>query len=558
MACILVLVTACSTAPVAEAKCAGAILPGDLVITEILADPTGPDEGKEWFEIFNATAATIELDGLAIVHSRADGSRAKTHVMATSSIPAGGYLVLGNTVSELLPKHMAYGYAADLGDLYNSDSGKLTLSCGAIELDVAIYDRVKSGRSRAFDGGAMPDYLANDEGRNWCEAGFEFDAGNFGTPGQRNDDCEVVTAGRCSDGGVMRDAVAPEPGDLVITEVMPNPAKANDATGEWLEVRVARDVDLNGLMLDRLGDSAPPVAISSETCVRVQAGSFAILGRSRDAAVNGMLPRVDAVFSLSLLSGSATAPGDVQLLMGHTLIDGVRWTKSSSGKSLQLDPDFVDASANDDERVFCDAVTAYGAGDQGTPGTANAQCPVLPPAGMCNQLGTLRPVDRPRPGQLVITELMANPAGIDADQEWFEIKNVGADAFDLNGLSLDRAGDSAQPSAVLAADCKPIAPGGYAVFARSADPQRNGMLPRVDATYTFSSSDAGNIQVLDGAAVLDAVTWTDAPNHASAQLDPFFTTATGNDDASHFCAATVAYGTEGNQGTPGGANRACP
>ena len=60
--------------------CKDTLLAGDLVITEVFADykaptgGTGADEGKEWFEIYNASDRPIELTGLTIVHSRPDGS----------------------------------------------------------------------------------------------------------------------------------------------------------------------------------------------------------------------------------------------------------------------------------------------------------------------------------------------------------------------------------------------------------------------------------------------------------------------------------------------------
>ena len=36
------------------------LLPGDLVITEVMANPDGVDDGKEWFEIHNASGAAID------------------------------------------------------------------------------------------------------------------------------------------------------------------------------------------------------------------------------------------------------------------------------------------------------------------------------------------------------------------------------------------------------------------------------------------------------------------------------------------------------------------
>src|SRR5689334_17718169 len=99
-------------------QCSGMVL-GDLVITEVLADygaPTGAsgtDEGKEWFEIHNASSAPIELKGLTLEHGRPDDlpEDRKRHVMGEITIPANGYITLGNVLPDLAPDHVNYGYA---------------------------------------------------------------------------------------------------------------------------------------------------------------------------------------------------------------------------------------------------------------------------------------------------------------------------------------------------------------------------------------------------------------------------------------------------------------
>jgi hypothetical protein len=201
----------------------------------------------------------------------------------------------------------------------------------------------------------------------------------------------------------------------------------------------------------------------------------------------------------------------------------------------------------------------YGLGDLGTPGGANGQCTTLPPAGMCLQDGiTLRAIVKPAAGKLVITEVMANPK-VEPAQEWFEIANTGATAFDLNELGLDRAGDTRMPDVIHAADCKSVAPGGFALFARSTDAATNGMLPPPDATFGFSMvNSAGDVQVLDGTTVLDAVTYATTTDGVSLQLDPDHFTTADNDAAANFCPATAPYGDMTNQGTPKAANAQCP
>jgi len=535
------------------------------VITEVFADykaaagSTGVDTGKEWFEIYNAADHPIQLQGMTITHSRPDGSKGNSHTMTDVTIDVGQYLTLGNSTPDLLPPYVQYGYSADLGDFFNTDGGKLALDCGGTEIDSATYDSIKEGHSRQLTAAQPPDYTLNDDPTNWCEGDLtEFDAGNFGTPGQDND-CTPVLQGMCNDGGTMRAVVSPMPGDLVITEVMPNPSVVSDTTGEWFEAKVIHDVDLNGVGLDRAGDTAKPDVITSPDCVHVAAGGYALFAKSTDITMNGNLPvPVHGTFKFSMVTGTVSAPGDVQILVGTTVIDAITWTKSSNGKALQLDPDLIDPISNDDPSNFCDATTAYNGADLGTPAADNTQCTTLPPAGMCLDNGTLRAIVKPAAGQLVITEVMANPKTEPA-QEWFEVTNTGAAAFDLNELGLDRAGDTRAPDVIHAADCKSVAPGGFALFARSADPTTNGMLPPPDATFGFSLvNSAGDVQVLDGTTVLDAVTYATTTDGVALQLDPDHFTAADNDVAANFCAATAPYGDMTNKGTPRAANAQCP
>lgn len=548
--------------------CKEDLQPGDLVVTEVFADyqaangGTGADEGKEWIEIYNASGRAIELAGLTVIHGRPDGSKQQQHVLDDVTLAPDQFFTMGNSAQDLLPPYIDYGYGDDLGDLFNTDAGKLQLRCGDVEIDSAIYQDVRPGHSRQLTASQPPDFTINDAAESWCEAeATQFEAENYGTPGQDND-CIPVIAGRCTEGGVTRDTVPPGPGDLVITEVMPSPAAVADAAGEWFEARVLRDIDLNGIGLDRASDTAMPDVIASPDCLRVASGAYVVFARNTDPLINGGLAPY-GTFRFSLLSGSQTVPGDVRIMNGATIVDAVTWTASRTGRSISLDPDFASDTANDEATNFCDGTMAYNTvgavSDFGTPSLPNAQCPLLPPAGQCLQNGTPRAIVKPAPGKLVITEFLANPAGTGTDttQEWFEITNTGTSSFDLNGLGLK--GNSTTVNVVSSAECKAVPPGGFALFAHGTDPAVNGMLPEVDATFTFALSQSnGSLSVLDGATVLDSIAWTiGIQDGASKQLLPGATsTVTGNDSAANFCDAqpTQAYGATTNLGTPRAAN----
>lgn len=564
------LATACGPSSKGEG-CADDILAGDLVITEVFADfkappgGAGTDEGKEWFEIYNAGDRPIELEGMTVVHSRPDGSRENLHIMDKVTIGPEQYLTLGNSVPDLLPAYIDYGYSADLGDLFNSDGGKLALRCGDTEVDAATYDGVVSGRSRQLTAQQPPDYTLNDVQVNWCEAtATEFDTANFGTPGSESD-CTPVVVGQCNDGAGMRDVVTPAAGELVITELMPNPFGSADIdTGkEWFEVKAMADVDLNGLGIDRLNTTTTPDVIESPDCIRVTAGSYVVFARSFDPAVNGTLPSGAVLATFSKTSLVQTA-GDLQLLSNGNVVDAITWTGSREGASIALDPDLTDTGSNDSPGNFCDGTTAYNADmDKGTPGGENGQCTILPPPGMCDDAGTLRAVVKPVAGQLVINEFLSNAAGTgtpspDQTQEFVELVNTGATPFDLNGLTIKVTSAS---STINVPECKTVPAGGFALLAHSVDPAVNGGLMGVDATFPGSLNIGSQVSMLDGMIILDAVTGISGSDGVSDQLRLDKQNVTDNDMIANFCKAQKVaeqkYGPLENYGTPKAAN-VCP
>jgi hypothetical protein len=400
-------------------------------------------------------------------------------------------------------------------------------------------------------------------GSNTCAGRLACNAANNGSV------CDC-SENLCNDNGTLRPIVVAAEGDLVITEVMPNPTQVADAAGEWFEVRVMRDLDLNGIALDRAGDTTAPETIVAFDCIPIAAGSTLVFAKTADPAANGGITGgVTRTFSFALIDGSAAAPGDVQLLAGATVVDAISWTSTRSGRTHQLDPDLTDHIANNSEAAFCDGTTPYGLGDFGTPNAANVQCPIVVPAGSCDDGGSIRPIVKPAAGALVISEVMVNPViESPAGQEWFEITNTGLAPFDVNELGLDQAAGTRPPDIIQNTACLSIPPGGFAVFARTVDPALNGGITTVDATFGFAlSNTAGDLQVVDGANVLDAITWGNVSagsfDGVSLALDPDATTTAGNDTPAStlgtvWCLGSSPYGDGTNLGTPRAANAQCP
>lgn len=536
--------------------CEANLLPGDLVVTEVLPNPDGDDSGKEWFEVYNATSGTIDLRGVTLVYSRADGTNRKTHVIDAASIGAGEYMVFGGVLEVAMPAYMDYAYGGDLGSLTNS-GGRLALECNGTLVDEIVYLEGANGVSLSYDGQRVPDAIGNDTLTDWCDSETEFVVDNLGTPGLPNDHCEGINpAGTCLVGGVERNIVAPTAGNVVITELMPDPSAASDTAGEWFEVYFAQAADLNGLQLGN-DEGAVEFTVGGADCIPVAAGTYVLFALEDDTALNGGLPAVDVVFDGFSLTNSG---GRLFVGYGDVELDHITYTSGmvSAGASTSLDGAILDATQNNDATNWCDGVDVFGGGDMGTPGAANPSCNVVPPNTCIDPISSnARAIVPPVMGDVVITEYMANPdAVLDGVGEWFEV--YFAQAADLNGLQI---GESSNPAAstVTSADCIPVTAGSYVVFAKSSDSLVNGGMTNVTYTPSFGLTNAGADTIAVGYAdtVFDEITCSSVSIGISTSLSLTALDTTQNDNPANWCDSVAAYG-DGDLGTPGLANPTCP
>ncbi len=166
-------------------------------------------------------------------------------------------------------------------------------------------------------------------------------------------------------------------------------------------------------------------------------------------------------------------------------------------------------------------------------------------------------------GDLVITELMVNPkVASDANAEWFEIHNTTNRVLYLNGLVVSSAVDG-DNHVISDNDMVVLDPGGTMVLGNNADTSLNGL---VTLDYVYSglslSNEVDELALHAGAILLDVVAWDDGdtmpdPEGASIQLDPFFLTASENDNAEYWCDSIEAWGTGTDLGSPGSDNPLC-
>jgi hypothetical protein len=551
----------------ADADTGGAMgtapLPGELIITEIMADPSGiSDSVGEWFEIHNLAATEVDLAHCTI-HDDGIDSYPLADTWPTLPMEAGAYWVLGTNGDPA--QNGSVEVDVVYGEIFLSNqSDEIRISCGGVLIDEVVYDKewpLDPGASMSFDAAAPQDTTANDEMAHWCAATTLYTVGNAGTPGAANEACPV-------------------PDTEVDSCLLLSPAAIAAIVGD--------PVPFIGLIYDE-GDTDWTTGSDPIEGLRAQAG----WGQAADAPESWTW--TDAVASDGWLDDEfpghdqyevfveAPTPGAYAAAFRFSMDDGATWTLcdldgsengfdvvaagslTSAENPCDTDPCAVGPAPSCDGDVLTttlspgtcslDGITAVCTYDE-----VVDDCALT--AGVCLDGACVGGATAPQAGDLVITEIMINPDAVsDANGEWFEVLNASDDLLNLDGCVLGGANDS--PLTIDAGGALLAEPGTYLLFVRNPVEAENGGLTGV---FDFSGialgngSDALSIQC-DG-VMIDEVAWDDGATFpdtkgVSMQLDTESLDATVNDDGEAWCDALTPYGDGGDLGTPGAANHAC-
>ena len=189
--------------PLGEASVLVLPLEGDLVITEVMLAPYAVDDSVgEWFELYNASGADIDLEGWTLSDVVAGDSDT---ISGSLIVPAGGTVVLGNNWDPATNGNVPVDYwysGFTLGDV----SDEIVISYYAAEVDRIEYD-LSGAWPALVPGQAMmlavdfSDAVSNDDPLNWCGSTTSLGVGyDFGTPGAANDDCACYDSDHDVDG----------------------------------------------------------------------------------------------------------------------------------------------------------------------------------------------------------------------------------------------------------------------------------------------------------------------------------------------------------------------
>ncbi|HEY5927660.1 MAG TPA: hypothetical protein VIV11_38510 [Kofleriaceae bacterium] len=177
----VVLAVGCVRDP-AEALCPS-VQPGNLVLTEFRGPQSPEDSMGIWVELYNASGATIDLEGTKVRFRRKDGS-AEVPVLVRRSltVAAGAYVVLGLVNDDdLKPAYIDYGFALDFHLSFLAAAAVDVEACGE-RIDLATYDDLPNVGTYSL--GVAPDATANDIPASWC-----VNTASSGTPQQPNPAC---------------------------------------------------------------------------------------------------------------------------------------------------------------------------------------------------------------------------------------------------------------------------------------------------------------------------------------------------------------------------------
>jgi hypothetical protein len=183
-----------ATPPVTPAPAAPKPTPGEVLITEVMFDPSTPEPLGEWIEVHNTASSARSLSGLSLY----DGA-GRAHVIAAGVQIAGGAykLLVRNQAGAIAAKVPAaailYDYGAGLDDasgvlLTNGTTGAVRLRDGATEIAQAVYGgwfATPTGKSVQL---GTTTYAASQAKAGWCLSSVAWATGaDKGTPGAAED-----------------------------------------------------------------------------------------------------------------------------------------------------------------------------------------------------------------------------------------------------------------------------------------------------------------------------------------------------------------------------------
>lgn len=421
---------------------------GDIVITEIMQNPSAvSDADGEWFEIYNSTFVSIDLNGWVI-----SDNGSNTHTIDNGgplTIEPKSYMVLGvnadNATNGGITVDYEYGGTIAIG---NSDDELILRATDGSTVDSVAYDGGTlwpdpTGISMALQN---PNYDNNDPS-NWCEASTTYGLGDFGTPGMGND-CPL-----------------PPSAELTITEIWSGNANGDNLTSDWFEITNMGDIAwVSGADLDLFYDDEsqdPNSATPIEGITTIGAGESVVVLIGSEADITEFTSLWSGDYDLNgveigYTNGAGLGGGGdaVTLFVGEPSLETI--------KDVATYPAVSNGASYD---IILDAFSQAGVGTEQAGSNVSIATTITngtePAIGSPGNKGSLLTIAY----DLVITEIFSGQSGDKLTADWFEVVNKGNapwTSVDFGPLVYDdESADPAVADTIMAVD--ELAPGDAAI-----------------------------------------------------------------------------------------------
>lgn len=551
------------TAPTDTAGLGVVPLPGELLITEFMANPHGIADGDgEWFEIVSLAPETVDLAHCKL-HDGGIDSFPIGASWATYPMEPGARWVFGANAN--IETNGGVDVDMVYSDFYLSNqSDEIRITCGEQVVDEVAYDeswQISPGAALSLDSAASQDTATNDAPISWCAGQSEYTAGNLGSPGLENDACPILDT-------EVDDCILAGPVGVEVVEGAP--------------------IVFTGLLYDE-EDTDVTEGLDELPLLLAQAG-WGVAGSDLDtwawAEAIGVASWNDTEMpGYDQYSVSLPAPelGSYSALFRFSLDNGATWTlcdltgtgdgfsMEDSGSFATAEDPCVGFSCGPPPQAQClgQVFTTYTGEGSCVAQGVTPQCVFEDEAldcvltgAVCTPSGCEGGATAPLSGEMVISEVMNNPSAVsDGKGEWFEVTNVTEYSLNLEGCTIGGANDT--PHLITTGGALVAPPGAALLFVRNANTEENGGLV---GDYAYAGVTLGNaddsLTLHCADTLIDQIIWDDGltfpdPAGASIQLDAGSLDATSNDSGEAWCASEDTYGELGDMGTPGTTNALC-
>lgn len=166
---------------------------GDVLVTEVMFNPSGSEPATEWIEVYNATSGFVDLAGLAIV----DGADRSHTISERVTLAPKQYGVLVRSRSAALAASVpSTSIVYEYGDvatgsggiqLGNGATGAVYLKSGATTITQAKYGSWPSSGGSSLQLKTLA-YVDAMQGTSWCISTTRWaTSSDQGTPGAPSD-----------------------------------------------------------------------------------------------------------------------------------------------------------------------------------------------------------------------------------------------------------------------------------------------------------------------------------------------------------------------------------